>query len=141
MSSTYAYDQDPSFPSDHAVLPRFSSTHEGPTDDLVSFGDDSTTVRRRETFPFYPYFCPLEPTIGINPQGDSKASTPPNENTPLILPPVPLVEEVGRHRSVDIGSSMLMFWEELRILIKYALPVFGYAHFTISRGKAILTAA
>lgn len=121
MSSTYAYDQDPPL---HAVLSRFS-THEGPTDDLVSSGDDSTAVRRRGTVPFYPYFRPLEPTIGIDPQGGSKVSAPPNENTPLISPPVPRVEEVSRHRSVDIGSGMVMFWEELRILIKYALPVFG----------------
>ena len=138
MPSTDPDDQDLSFSSDYVDLPRFSSSHEGPTDGLVSFGNDSTTARRRGTVPFYRHFCPLEPTISIDPQGDSKVSAPPNENTPLIPPTVPRVEEVGRHGCVDI--DMVMFWEELRILIKYALPVFGYVHFTISYSKAILTA-
>ena len=133
MSSTDPDDQDLSFSSDYVVLPRFSSSHEGPTDGLVSFGNDSTTARRRGT-----HFCPLETTISIYPQGDSKVSAPPNENTPLIPPTVPRVEEVGRHGCVDI--DMVMFREELRVLIKYALPVFGYVHFTISYSKAILTA-
>ena len=142
MSSTYAHYQGPaSLPSDYAILSRFSSDFE-PTDELreeIPSGTDPGPVGRRESFSVSPYFRPLNPTVpavGVYPQGDSKASTPPTENTPLLSPPVPRIEEeIDRNVSVDNGTSTGMFWEELRILTKYALPVFGYVHFTIFQKK------
>jgi hypothetical protein len=141
MSSTYAHYQGPaSLPSDYAILSRFSSVNEDfePTDELregIPSGTDPRPVRRRESLPVSPYFRPRNPTVpvvGVYPQGDSKASTPPTENTPLLSPPVPRIEEeIDRNVSADNGTSMAMFWEELRILTKYALPVFGYVHFFI----------
>jgi len=142
MSSTYAHYQGPaSLPSDYAILSRFSSAHEDfePTDELIRdelpSGTDPRPVRRRQSFSVSPYFRPLNPTapvVGVYPQRDSKASTPPTENTPLLSPPVPRIEEeIDRNVSADNGTSMAMFWEELRILTKYALPVFGCVHFVI----------
>lgn len=138
MSSTYAHYQGPgSLPSDYAILSRFSSAHEDfePTDELPPSGTDPRPVRRRESFSVSPYFRPLNPTVpvvNVYPQGDSKASTPPTENTPLLSPLVPRIEEeIDRNVSADSGTSMAMFWEELRILTKYALPVFGYVHLVI----------
>lgn len=135
MSSTYAHYQGPaSLPSDYAILSRFSSTHEDfePTDEPregITSGTDPRPIRRRESFSVSPYFSPLNPTvpvIGVYPQGDSKASTPPTENTRLLSPAVPRIEEeIDRNISADNGTSTTMFWEELRILTKYALPVFG----------------
>ena len=139
MSSTYAHYQGPaSLPSDYAILSRFSSAHEDlePTDELreeIPSGTDARPARRRESFSVS-YFRPLNPipVVSVYPQGDSKASTPPTENTPLLSPPVPRIEEeIDRNVSADNGTNTAMFWEELRILTKYALPVFGYVHFTI----------
>ena len=147
MSSTYAHYQGPaSLPSDYAILSRFSSAHEDfePTDELgegTPSGTDPRPARRRESFSVSPYFRPLNPTVpvaGVYPQGDSKASTPPTENTPLLSPPVPRIEEeIDRNVSADNGTSTAMFWEELRILTKYALPVFGYVQLFLKERKNI----
>ncbi|KAJ3495861.1 hypothetical protein NLJ89_g10567 [Agrocybe chaxingu] len=50
-----------------------------------------------------------------------------DENTPLLSdPPVPRIEEpIDRDAAADAGTALEMFWEELVILAKYALPVFG----------------
>lgn len=48
----------------------------------------------------------------------------PSENTPLLNPPVPRIDESIEQTSDD-GSTVLIFWEELRILTRYALPVFA----------------
>ena len=141
MSSTYTHYQGPaSLPSDYAILSRFSPAHEDlePTDELrkgIPSGTDPRPARRKESFSVSPYFRPLKPTVpvdGVYPQGDSKASTPPTENTPLLSPPVLRTEEeIDRNITADNGTSTTMFWEELRILTKYALPVFGYVHFVV----------
>jgi hypothetical protein len=46
------------------------------------------------------------------------------ENIPLLGPLMPRIEEAGDED--DTKSNTSMFWEELRILSKYTLPVFGY---------------
>jgi len=46
------------------------------------------------------------------------------ENIPLLGPLVPRVEEAGDED--DTKSNTFMFWEELHILSKYTLPLFGY---------------
>uniref|UniRef100_A0A0W0G3A4 MATE efflux family protein n=1 Tax=Moniliophthora roreri TaxID=221103 RepID=A0A0W0G3A4_MONRR len=51
-------------------------------------------------------------------------SNPSNENTPLLNPPR-IVEDVEQNDGTDRESSMQMFRDELGILTKYALPVFG----------------
>ncbi len=51
------------------------------------------------------------------------------ENTPLLTPPVPRIEEecdTVPHDGMPRFSSM--FKEEMAILMKYTLPVFGYVH-------------
>ncbi|KAL1717095.1 mate-domain-containing protein, partial [Schizophyllum commune] len=49
------------------------------------------------------------------------------ERTPLLsVPAIPIIEEeVDARGDPDTESRTVMFWEELRILTKYAAPVFG----------------
>ena len=143
MSSTHAHYQCPaSLPSDYAILLHFSSAHKDfePTDELqeeLPSRTDPRPIRHRQSFSVSLYFHPFHPTVpvvGVYPQRDSKASTPPTENTPLLSPPVPQIEEeIDRNVLADNGTSMVMFWEELCILTKYALPVFGCIHFVIKK--------
>jgi MATE family multidrug resistance protein len=46
------------------------------------------------------------------------------ENTPLLGPLVPRIEEEPENED-DNKSNTVMFWEELRILSKYTWPIFG----------------
>ena len=85
-------------------------------------------TRRRESLPA-PYFRPKNPTIGVYPGssvGESRSFLP-TEHTPLLVPPpIPRIEEeIDRNPAHDNDGKMEMFWEELKILTKYALPVFG----------------
>ncbi|CAA7268525.1 unnamed protein product [Cyclocybe aegerita] len=107
-----------------------------------------TVVTRRESFPASAYYTrPPRPTIGSYPRerryddaepgsgnGNSASNDQsfpslglPDENTPLLSnPPVPRIEEpIDRDATADAGTPLEMFWEELVILAKYALPVFG----------------
>ena len=119
MSSTYAHYQGPSsLPSDYAILSRLRA-------------DTSTSA----SFPAEYYYRPHNPTIGSYPHIDPHSEAPwhlthpPTEATPLLNnPPVPRIEEnIDVNTSTNTSSNIAMFWEELAILTKYALPVFGYA--------------
>lgn len=122
MSSTYARYQGPSsLPADYGILSRLtneSSTESQPT---------NTVTRRRESFPASHYHKCLNPTIGIYPRVDSHSETsrhlihPPTETSPLLNTP-PMPDNV----SVDNPSAVTMMWEELTVLTRYAIPVFGY---------------
>ncbi|RXW17121.1 hypothetical protein EST38_g8726 [Candolleomyces aberdarensis] len=136
MSSTFAHYQGPaSLPSDYALLSRVAGHHNVEEDSLSeSETTDETvtpkgkTIRRRESLPG-PYFRPKNPTMGVYPgpnPGESTSSVP-TEHTPLLAPPpIPRIEEdIDRDPAHDNDGKMEMFWEELKILTKYALPVFG----------------
>jgi len=114
MSSTYAHYQGPSsLPSDYAIL---SSLQNDPDQDSDSDSEDSDKT----------YYRPAHPTI-------ARPSAQPLENTPLLsIPPPPCIEE-----TIDNVDSYFIFWEELFLLAKYALPVFAYVH--LNRGVHILT--
>ena len=48
-----------------------------------------------------------------------------SENTPLLNPPLPRIDEP--FDSVPAADrKVAIFWEELRILTRYSLPVFGF---------------
>ena len=139
MSSTIALHQGPSsLPSDYAILSRLNKYNESGTPESQS--DNSTVqITRRKSFPASVSHCyrPLNPTIGVHPCVDSaephsEASqhlTPsPTETSPLLdRPPVPQIEENIDYNVSDKTSTVNMFWEELAVLTKYAIPVFGYA--------------
>ncbi|KAF8962337.1 mate-domain-containing protein [Flammula alnicola] len=146
MSSTYAHYQGPSsLPADYAILSTLNSHHIDSAIESDESDEDSTPtiagsprhVTRRESFPAAYYYRPHNPTIGSYPRDDraSVASlqtsgvdfTLASETTPLLNnPPIPRIEEsIDRDPSYDNESKVFMFWEELLILTKYALPVFG----------------
>lgn len=73
---------------------------------------------------------PFNPTMGPLPDEFGHRSGPhdpnPSETTPLLAPPVPrIVEDCDENDSALPHSKSDMYWEELGILTKYTLPVFG----------------
>ena len=131
MSSTYAHYQGPSsLPSDYAILSRLGTNYESSTPESQPANTVQITrrVNRRESLPV----LPLNPTIGVYPcvEPHSEASqrlTPPTETSPLLNhSPVPRIEEnTDYNASADNTSTVNMLWEELAVLTKYAIPVFG----------------
>ncbi|KAK1227645.1 ethionine resistance protein [Marasmius sp. AFHP31] len=143
MASIASHYQGPaSLPSDYALLSRYAVRHDssgqntfeeynGSSDD-ESDDENSTlnvpraTSPRRYSAP--PRRRPSKVTMGsayepaiervMAPRAD------PNENTPLLNPPR-IVEDVERNDLASHESSSQMFRDELRILTKYSLPVFG----------------
>ena len=92
--------------------------------------------KRRSSFPTS-YITPFNPTMGPLPDKHGHRSGPhlkdPNENTPLLAPPVPRIEEECDAASNDDATPFSeMLREEARILAKYTLPVFGYVPFYLS---------
>lgn len=138
-----------SLPNDYAILAQFAhGGHENEAEDpsLVAHAEEGDgpgpeidrRVRivapspRRSSFPSS-YIHPPSSTI---PSMNFK-SGPPNkqpsldaatENTPLLGPLVPRIEEQPGDGD-DTKSNTTMFWEEMRILSKYTLPVFGLVLF------------
>lgn len=82
-----------------------SGGHASATDD--DFSDDEQPYARR-LIPTVPVAC-----IGAAPTRTS-------ETTPLLAPPVPRIVE-----DVDGKSFRDIFWEEVKTLLIYSLPVFG----------------
>ena len=146
MSSTNPHYQGPSsLPSDYALLSHMAgrrpetddvgTTESDDTDDTITPKPRTTGVDAgdgEDEVPFLrktgtrPYYRPANPSIGVYPDTGVSNTSVPTEHTPLLAPPpVPRIEEEVDSPAHDNDSSMAMFWEELPILTKYALPVFG----------------
>jgi MATE family multidrug resistance protein len=131
-----------SLPNDYAILARFAhDDDENEDEDRNVLADAEEDARhtevdrraqspRRSSFPSS-YIRPPPPTI---PSMNFKSGIPDNhplldngatENTPLLGPLVPRIEEEQPGDEDDTKSNTTMFWEEMRILSKYTLPVFG----------------
>ncbi|KAH9946486.1 MATE efflux family protein [Amylocystis lapponica] len=152
MSSTYVHYSTPSsLPSDYAVLSRYAAAHpdvEDIEDHAVASDAESVSEAppghapfldiprsrsvesRRRSFPTH-YVTPFNPTSnGPLPDKTGHHSGPKDphatENTPLLAPLVPCIaEEVDGHDGSQPDSTTNMYREELAILTKYTLPVFG----------------
>ncbi|PIL27343.1 transporter [Ganoderma sinense ZZ0214-1] len=87
-----------------------------------------TQRQRRSSFP-NSRLPPFNPTMSPLPDRHGHRSGPhlkkPSENTPLLAPPVPRIEEECDTVPSDGTPSSSMFREEMAILTKYTLPVFG----------------
>lgn len=104
------------------------------TEDVLHPSEESSLLSRkpsrRSSFPIA-YVTPFNPTsMGPLPDKAGYRSGPtlePTENTPLLAPPVPRIpEEVDEETlSPESGPHPNVIWEEMRILAKYTLPVFG----------------
>ena len=85
---------------------------------------------RRSSFPST-YLTPFNPTMGPLPDRHGHRSGPypreANENTPLLAPPVPRIEEECDAEDITESlSTSKLYREEIGILTKYTIPVFGY---------------
>ena len=91
-----------------------------------SHPENTVEISRRESSPVSHYNRPLNPTIGVYPHSEASQHLP-TETSPLLdQPPVPPIEEnIAYNASADSTSTVNMFWEELAVLTKYAIPVFG----------------
>ena len=159
MSATYVHYSTPSsLPSDYAVLSQYAAAHpqledadaadETVVDDSESLSEGtsdrtrvldvprSRSASRRRSFPTA-YVTPFNPTSkGPLPDDSGHHSGPraPNatENTPLLAPLVPrIVEEVDEPEG-EPSSSANLYRDELAILTKYTLPVFGYVSASVA---------
>ncbi|KAG6864899.1 hypothetical protein C0991_006469 [Blastosporella zonata] len=103
--STAHYQGPASLPSDYALLSRFAGAHEEE--------EAPAATPRPRHLTIAPLTIPIPGPI-------------PTENTPLLNPPVPRIDEPLDHSSMSAKqTTTVIFWEELRILTRYALPVFG----------------
>jgi len=144
MSSTYAHYQGPaSLPSDYAILSRYSTGSQPELDTAIQSEDEGSnsenasdyitsrsTSPRRSSFPAT-YLRPPNPTMDGR-RSSTRYSIPknpsldPTETSPLLSPLVPRIEEnILQTDTENDLSKMAMFWQELRILMRYAWPVFG----------------
>ncbi|TDL13472.1 MATE efflux family protein [Rickenella mellea] len=152
MSSTFVHYSTPSsLPSDYALLSRFASSrrnndnNDSAIENTEDESDEAEQVPegrlspRRSSFPAE-YIRPLNPTMAPMPSmsankhktwSSGSKSVIPSENTPLLGPLVPRIEEevdgedneerAQAARNIKIRA----YWEETKILAKYTLPVFG----------------
>ena len=128
MSSNH-YQLPSSLPSNYPTLSRLSSNYESRTSECHPKNTVQISRRftRRESFPVSHYDRPLNPTIGVYP----RQLHFPTETCPLLdHPPGSQIENGDYNACAENTSKVNMFWEELAVLTKYAIPVFGYALLT-----------
>jgi MATE family multidrug resistance protein len=119
MSSTNVHYQG--LPSNHTLSTNYDSQLEN-TEDSESTPSFSSSGSQSPN-----------PTIGVYQQSEAPQHLAhlPTETSPLLNhPPVPRIEQnIDYNASADHDntSTVNMFWEELAVLTKYAIPVFGYA--------------
>ncbi|EPQ53474.1 MATE efflux family protein [Gloeophyllum trabeum ATCC 11539] len=124
-----------SLPSDYAILSRYAGhngdAHEDDSDaeererDSLLPPEDEERPGRRSSLP-PPFIRPLNPTIAPISARDKSLGPVPTENTPLLNPLVPRIEEEVDAPGHDSETTLSRrVWEEIKILVKYTLPVFG----------------
>ena len=137
MSSMH-YGTPSSLPSDYALLSRYASardiatTSDEPVDDYHEITEPTDDLRgavpirpgRRSSFPS-PYLRPLQPKL---PDPFASRVSVPDEYSPLLVPRIEEEVDVGPTSDpVHPQSTAKVYRDELRILLKYTLPVFRYA--------------
>ncbi|TFY63208.1 hypothetical protein EVG20_g6409 [Dentipellis fragilis] len=142
MSSTYVHYSAPSsLPSDYALLSRYAAARHLDTnetnseDEAIEESEESEDlgegvsrlaippsphIARRSSFPTS-YIQPPPPTVKSLPPHSLSQQAAQNEYTPLLVPRIEEEETADVVNGQVLGAS----WEELRILLKYTLPVFG----------------
>lgn len=123
-----------SLPADYAILSHYTGSRgERDTDQTaddhysdarssVAFTSEyaSPRILRRSSFPTS-YLRPPVPFADERVLPKSRFAT---ENSPLLGPLVPRIDE-ETNRNASHNVAMIMFWEELHILTRYTIPVFG----------------
>ncbi|KAL0958292.1 hypothetical protein HGRIS_000439 [Hohenbuehelia grisea] len=137
MSSTFAHYQGPaSLPSDYAIVSRYAAAHPNHVEDedVIESDDENDSFSsehhsgarspRRQSFPAEYYLRRPTIMVGDAPAMHGRQSSHMSEHTPLLpAPDVPRMVEP--HDPHPQHTSMNIFWEELNVLTRYALPVYG----------------
>ncbi|KAG2366413.1 hypothetical protein BDR07DRAFT_1274548 [Suillus spraguei] len=126
-----------SLPQDYAIS-RFTTPLSGKTEeelkvspvrnDQEEYSEDDALLAsrkqvRRTSFP-PSYILPPQPSMNIISAATNVLQ--PTENTPLLAPLIPRIQaNVDFPCDAHETSTVQMYWEELWILVKYSLPVFG----------------
>lgn len=130
------YQVPASLPSDYALLSRYAGHPDGDepprrteTEDDEVASERTLSLSRRSSMPAN-YTRPQRPTIysGAHPHAYTNIPMPDplaSENTPLLNPPIPRIDEALEGGSHDTRKLSIL-WEEARILTRYSLPVFGF---------------
>ncbi|KAI0305257.1 MATE efflux family protein [Multifurca ochricompacta] len=122
------YGTPSSLPSDYALLSRYANIDEytdqpnNPTEPIDTQDDtipSGRAIRPRKSFPS-PYYRPLQPKL---PEHLSSKVTVPDEYTPLLVPRIN--EDCANDDLIHSSNPTKLYTDELRILFKYTLPVFG----------------
>ncbi|KAH9017086.1 MATE efflux family protein [Lactarius deliciosus] len=129
------YGTPSSLPSDYALLSRYAGSRENANrDDSPDDTHDCTDsndvqddihphgrpIGRRTAFPF-PYLQPLQPK---SPEHFSPKVSGPDEYSPLLVPRIEEDDSAGNDPAHPLSSAKV-YRDELRILLKYTLPVLG----------------
>ncbi|KAG6333588.1 hypothetical protein ID866_5504 [Astraeus odoratus] len=108
-----------SVPQDYGLLAHYVGSHierrcqEADADvSTIDHFDENAGPRRP---------VPTIPLSKVNAELPSLVS----ETTPLLVPPVPRIPEDVDVAFCDSRSASDVFWDEVKILLKYSLPVFG----------------
>ncbi|KAG7443546.1 MATE efflux family protein [Guyanagaster necrorhizus] len=113
------YQATGSLPSDYAILSRYA-VHRSTNDNPVQI--DTEEPEYDSESPFLTAPRPSKPTMA----NDRLAPPAFNEITPLLNPVIPRIPEyVEDNDDTSHESTMVMFWEEFKILTKYGIPVWG----------------
>jgi hypothetical protein len=116
--SSYGHHTTSSYPSDYGLLAAARAAT-GDEDTLNETLDDSSRSNR-----------PRNPSMSAVQRKNSAMSLA-HERTPLLAPAVPRIHEevrpTGCYDSSGLSARFAVYLEELKIISKYTLPVFGSA--------------
>lgn len=117
MSSYGHHTTSSSFPADYGLLAAARNANPNEDDNLNESLDDSTRSN---------YIRPTNPSMATVKRKSSAVSLS-HERTPLLAPSVPRIhEELPQHTASEGRyGRFAVYVEELGILSKYTLPVFG----------------
>lgn len=136
MADTHISDTSSSLPQDNDILPNFSGElydddrrgNESPSDcEHEQLSPRSSTPSTILTS----FFIPKEGS-----KMTSVDSASPSETTPLLVPLISRIEDHGLRGS---NASLSIFWNEVKTLAKYALPVFGFVYDSASVSQRTLS--
>ncbi|THH09581.1 hypothetical protein EW145_g1918 [Phellinidium pouzarii] len=129
MSSSYNahYTTPSSLPSDYAAISRYAAaTAPHPSNseqvDNSDCSDSDSTVEHDRNSVDRKRARPSKPLKQGIP---SRPSAVTSENTPLLSPPAPRIEEYVDSEDSEHVSIRLQYWEECKVIVRYTLPVLG----------------
>jgi MATE family multidrug resistance protein len=133
-----------SLPQDYAIVAHFASDHENRRRIDEVLPDDSEDEQLSPSASVSSmtkdFFTSSIPEAAKFNSVDSGLQALTSETTPLLCLPKSRIEGNVDATSCDSNELVSMFWEEVKTLIKYSLPVFGLV-FSVSPLQILLNAS